>query len=67
MQMMNYGLLTREQQEYLCNPAHTPCAKGRKLCTIILSFNESCVKKFIQCLAETSDYEPHRELLQKIR
>ena len=67
MHMMNYGLLTREEQDYFSNSPDTPCAKGRRLCTIILSFNESCVDKFLRCLAETSDYEPHRQLLQKIR
>ena len=67
LHMVQYGLLTRDQQDYLSNPIYTACAKGQKLCTIILSFNEGCVEKFLQCLTETSYYEPHRELLQKIR
>ena len=67
MHMIQYGLLTKAQQEYLSSPANTSFAKGQKLCTIVLSFDESCVEKFLQCLSETSHYEPHRELLQKIR
>ena len=63
----HYGLLTKAQQEYLSSPANTPCAKRQNLCTIMLFFDESCVEKFLQCLSESSHYEPHRELLQKIR
>ena len=65
--MIKYGLLTPDQQDYLSNLVYTPTNKKRKLCSIILSLNSSCVKNFLKCLSETSNYDPHKQLLQKIR
>lgn len=65
--MVKYGLLTQGQQDYLSNPVHTSTTKKNKLCSIILALDDNCVKKFLQCLSETSDYDPHKQLLHKIR
>ena len=65
--MVKYGLLTQGQEDYLSNAVHTSTAKRKKLCSIILSLGDSCVKKFLWCLSETSDYDPHNQLLHKIR
>ena len=67
LQMVQKGLLTLDQQQDLSNPLHTPINKRQKLCSIILSLDNSCVEDFLQCLSETSDYAPHKELLQNIR
>ena len=37
------------------------------MCNILLRLDESNVKKFLQCLSETNDYEPHKQLLEKIQ
>ena len=65
--LMSYGLLTPEQQEYLTHIAYTPTDKKQKLCNILLRLDENEVKKFLQCLSETSNHEPHKQLLEKIQ
>ena len=65
--LLSYGLLTPEQQEYLTHLAYTASAKKQELCNILLRLDESNVKKFLQCLSETSDHEPHKQLLEKIQ
>ena len=65
--LMSYGLVTPEQQEYLTHIAYTPTDKKQKLCYILLGLDENDVKKFLQCLSETSNHEPHKQLLEKIQ
>ena len=65
--LISHGLLTLEQQEYLNHPQRTSFEKRQRLCEVLLRLNEECVKKFLQCLSETSDYAPHEQLLNKIQ
>jgi len=65
--LISYGLLTPEQQDYLIHSAYTPFDKRQKLCSILLRLDESGVKKFLQCLSETSYYDPHKQLLEIIQ
>ena len=65
--LVSYGLLTPAQQEYLTQSVYTPSDKKQKLCNILLRLDENNVKKFLQCLSETSNYDPHKELLEKIQ
>ena len=65
--LISCGLLTLEQQDYLIHPNLTSFEKQQKLCGILLRLDEECVKKFLQCLSETSSYGPHEQLLKKIR
>ena len=64
--LVSHGLLTPTQQEYLTNPLHTLTKKKQELCGILLRLNEKCVKKFLQSLSETSNFDPHMQLLNKI-
>ena len=54
--------------DYEClNDYHQPLSERRqKLCNIILGLPEDCVEKFLLCLQETSDYEPHKNLYDKL-
>ena len=65
--LISHGLLTPEQQDDLIDPNLNSSKKRQKLCEILLRLNEECVKKFLQCLSETSSYSPHEQLLNKIR
>ena len=64
--MVQKGLVTPDQQQYLSSPYHTTSEKQQKLCCIVLELPESCVDKFINCLSETSNYEPHKQLHDKL-
>ena len=64
--MVQEGLVTPDQQQYLSNPYHTTGIKQQKLYSIVLELPESCVDKFINCLSETSNYEPHKQLYDKL-
>ena len=64
--LISYGLLTPKQLADLTHPQHTTFEKQQILRGIILQLNEKCVKKFLQCLSETSSYDPHKQLLDKI-
>ena len=64
--MVQNGLLTSNQHQYFLNPYHTSDEKQRELACIVVTSSEDCVEKFLQCLLETSDYEPHEKLLKKI-
>jgi len=64
--LISYGLLTPEQRDCLTHLAFTT-EKRQKLCGILLRLDESGVKKFLQCLSETSDYDPHKQLLEMIQ
>ena len=64
--MIQEGLLTPHQQQYLSSVCHTASEKQQKLCSIVLELPESCVDKFINCLSETSDYEPHKQLYDEL-
>ena len=65
--MVKNGLLSSSQHQDLLNPYHTSNAKKHQLTCIIVTLDEDCVEKFLQCLEETSHYEPHETLLKKIR
>ena len=64
--IIQQGLLTPEQQQDLYNPNHTMVNKQQKLLDIVLWLPESCVDTFLHCLLETSYYEPHKILYDKI-
>lgn len=64
--MIQQGLVSADQQQYLSNPYHTMSMKQQKLCGIILELPESCVDQFMNCLSETSDYQPHKQLHDKL-
>lgn len=65
--MVKNGLLSSSQHQYFLNPYHTTNDKQNKLTCIAVTINEDCVERFLKCLEETSDYEPHETLLKKIR
>ena len=65
--LISHGLLTPEQRDCITHPLHTPAKKQEELSRILLNMNERCVKKFLQSLSETSDYDPHKQLLNKIQ
>lgn len=65
--MVQKGLLTSSQHEYLLNPYHTSDDKQRKLTCIVVTASEDYVERFLECLKETSIYEPHEVLLKKIQ
>ena len=65
--MVKNGLLSSSQHQYFLNPYHTTYDKQNKLTCIAVTLNEDCVERFLQCLQETSEYEPHETLLKKIR
>lgn len=64
--MMQQHLVTSDQQQELINPMHTTATKQQKLCSIILGLPEDCVNQFLYCLLQTSHYEPHRQLYDKL-
>ena len=64
--LISHGLLSPDQQERLNHPLLTPTKKQQELCGILLRLNEDRVEKFLQCLSETSSYDPHKQLLNKI-
>ena len=65
--LLSHGLLTPEQRDNLTHLFLTPTRKQQELCGILLQLNEKSVKKFLQCLSETSYHTPHKELLNKIQ
>ena len=64
--MVQESIVSPDQQQYLSSPNHTTCEKQQKLCSIVLELPESCVDKFINCLSETSNYEPHKQLYDEL-
>ena len=64
--MVQQGLVTLDQQQYLSNPYHTMSMKQQRLCSIVLGLPEDCVHQFLHCLLETSYYEPHNQLYVKL-
>ena len=66
--MMQKGLLTADEYEYLIDSHHPMGERRQKLSSIILGLPEDCVDKFLYCLQETGDrgYEPHRKLHDKL-
>ena len=60
--MVQEGLVTPAQQQFLSSPLHTRDEKQQKLYSIVLELPEDCVDQFINCLSETSQYEPHKKL-----
>ena len=64
--MVQEGLVTPDQQQYLNNQYHTTCEKQQKLYSIVIELPEDCVDKFKKCLLETSSYDPHKLLHDKL-
>ena len=64
--MIQQGLVTSDQQQDLINPLLSMAAKQQKLCGIILGLPEGCVYKFLHCLLETNNYEPHNQLYDEL-
>ena len=64
--LVSNGLVTLHDQQCLSNPVYTDVQKQHKLAFLIVSLKEDCVKKFLQCLSETRDYEPHNTLFEKL-
>ena len=66
--MIKCGLLTRYDQEYFMSPSPIPMDKRHRLMYLVISLNEKCVEKFLDCLSQTAvDYAPHDYLLKKIQ
>ena len=65
--LISSGLLTIRQQEYLIHIAYTRTIKMEKLCNILLRLDKNDVKKFMQCLSNTSYHESHKQLLNKLQ
>ena len=65
--LIAHGLVTRLDQEYFMSPFHTSVEKQLKLMCLVISLNEECVEKFLECLSQTVGEHPlHGELLEKI-
>ena len=64
--MVQEGLVTPNQFQYLNSSYHTTSEKQQKLCSIVIKLPEDCVDKFVQCLHETSDFKPHKQLYDKL-
>jgi len=64
--MMARGLLTLNQQQQLTSSQSTAAKKQQTLCGIVLALSEVHVDSFLQCLSDTSSYEPHNTLVRKI-
>jgi len=64
--LISYGLITPSDQGYFYSLAPTYVEKLQKLTCLIVSLNEECVEKFLECLSETSYYAPHSSLFEKI-
>ena len=64
--MIQQNLITPNQQQDLSNPYHTTVVKQQKMCSIILGLPQSYVNRFLHCLQETSYYEPHKQLYDKL-
>ena len=62
--MTTEGLVTTDQQQDLINPSIPK--KQQMLYDIILRLPENCVNKFLHCLLETNNYEPHKKLYDKL-
>ena len=65
--LIKHGLINRHDNEYFMNPVHTSVEKQCKLTTLVVSLNEDCVDKFVDCLSQTSDFAPHDTLLKTIQ
>ena len=65
--MVKNSLLTSNDHQYFLNQYHTSHEKQQKFTCIVVTANEGSVEKFLECLSETSHYEPHEILLKKIR
>ena len=66
--MIKHGLLTRFDQEYFMSTSHIPMEKRHRLMCLVVSLNENCVEKFLDCLSQTAvEYAPHDDLLNKIQ
>ena len=61
------GILSYEQQEFLLQITFTNSQKMNKLLNILLTLDEKGVKSFLKCLDETSQFKPHKTLLEKIQ
>ena len=64
--MIQQNLITPDQQQDLNNPYHFVAVKQQTMCNIILGLPESYVNRILHCLQETSYYEPHNQLYNKI-
>ena len=64
--MLQEGLVTSNDYEYLNNSHYSMSERRQKLSNIILGLPEDCVDKFLHCLKETSYYEPHKQLHAKL-
>ena len=65
--LIAHRLVTRFDQEYFMSALHTSSEKQLKLMCLVISLNEKCVEKFLQCLSQTVGEHPlHGELLEKI-
>ena len=65
--LIAHGLVTRFDQEYFMSPQHTSSEKQLRLMCLVISLNEKCVEKFLQCLSQTvGECCLHGELLKKI-
>ena len=64
--MVQEGLITPDQQQYLNSPYHTISEKQQKLFSIVIELPEGFVDKFKNCLLQTISYGPHKLLHDKL-
>ena len=66
--LMKHGLISRLDQDYFMNQTHTDMEKQNRLTCLVVSLNEECADKFLECLSQSAvDYAPHGTLLKKIQ
>ena len=65
--LLGKGLVTAVQVENLSDKNQISSAKKEYLlCNVLIRLSEKNVNKFVECLKETSNYDPHNELLRII-
>lgn len=64
--MLQKGLVTLDHYQDLSSKYCPMGEKQRRLIGIILRLPEDCVDMFLYCLQKTSNYEPHKQLYQKL-
>jgi len=64
--LLSHHLLTDDQLAYFIDSTSTPIEKKQTLTSKIVAMSDDDVEIFLQCLETTSDYSPHRTLLEKI-
>ena len=64
--MVQEGLVTPDQQQFLSSPFDTSIKKQKELSNIVTRLPEDSVDKFKNCLLKTISYDPHKLLYDKL-